>query len=88
VLPGPLSAEAGGEARLELFPGRRTVGGALEELFARHPRLRLRILDEQGRLRTHVNVFVAGKSVRFARGLETPLPEDAEIMVLPAVSGG
>lgn len=88
VLPGPLAVEAGGEARVEIVTARRTVAAALEELFARHPRLRLRVLDERGRLRPHVNVFVAGESVRFARGLETPVPDGAEIVVLPAVSGG
>jgi MoaD family protein len=88
VLPGPLAAEAGGEAQVEIVAARATVAAALQELFARHPRLRLRVLDETGRLRPHVNVFVGGESIRFARGLETPVPDGSEIVVLPAVSGG
>jgi molybdopterin converting factor small subunit len=48
----------------------------------------LRIIDETGRLRPHINVFVDGISVRKTGGLETPLPENAVVDVFPSVSGG
>jgi molybdopterin converting factor small subunit len=88
LLPGPLVAEAGGCSRVDLTAPHATVGEALAELFARHPALRLRIVDEQGRVRPHVNVFVGDDSIRFERGLDTPLRDGASISVLPAVSGG
>jgi sulfur-carrier protein len=49
-----------------------------------------RVLDEQGRVREHVNVFVDGESVRAAArlGLATPVRAGAEVWILPAVSGG
>jgi molybdopterin converting factor small subunit len=87
-LPSPLLAYTDGRSRVELGGAPATVGAALEELFARHPALRLRVLDEQGALRPHVNVFVGAESIRFARGLETPLAGNAEIVILPAISGG
>jgi molybdopterin converting factor small subunit len=47
-----------------------------------------RILDEQGAVRPHVNVFVARTSIRETGGLETPLRDGEEVFVIPAVSGG
>jgi molybdopterin converting factor small subunit len=35
-----------------------------------------------------VNVYVEGEDVRVAGGLDTPLSENANIIVLPAMAGG
>jgi sulfur-carrier protein len=47
-----------------------------------------RIIDESGAVRRHVNIFLNGENIRFLDGLETPVPSDATIFVLAAVSGG
>lgn len=65
-----------------------TVGEALEALFDLHPGLRDRILTERGNVRQHVALFVGSENVRQTGGLDTPLPEGAEITIVPAVSGG
>jgi molybdopterin synthase sulfur carrier subunit len=39
-------------------------------------------------VRPHVNVFVGTESIRFTGGLNTPVPDGAEIWIVPAVSGG
>jgi molybdopterin converting factor small subunit len=83
-LPGPLAPFAGGQSRLSL-PGTRTVGEALRAL---PPGVRDRVLDEQGRVRPHVNVFVGTESIRDTGGLETPLGSGAELHIIAAVSGG
>ena len=87
-LPTPLSPYTDGRTRVELPGSPATVGAALGALFALYPGLRLRVLDERQRLRPHVNLFVGTESVRFARGLDTPLVDGAEIVILPAISGG
>ena len=46
------------------------------------------MLTELGDLRPHVNVFVDGASIRHAGGLTAPVSADAEIIIIPAVSGG
>jgi hypothetical protein len=61
-----------------------TVGGALEALFAREPRLRGYVLDDQGEIRKHVAIFVAGER----RGLAHPVGAEDHIHVLQALSGG
>jgi molybdopterin converting factor small subunit len=52
------------------------------------PGLRDRIVDEQGQVRPHINIFVGEDAIRFADGLATNVPADAEILIVPAVSGG
>lgn len=88
LIPGYLATFAKGQRAVALGGSPRTVQDALESLWTEHPGLRDRIVDEQGAVRQHINVFVAGESIRFAGGLATPVPEGAEILVVPAVSGG
>jgi len=61
-----------------------TVAEVLGDLFAGDPGLRGHILDETGAIRPHVAVFVNGTQAR----LDTPVPENADVYVLHAVSGG
>ena len=50
--------------------------------------LRHRVLDDQGRVRVHVNLFVNGAHIRELAGLDTQVSDGDEIVILPAVSGG
>jgi molybdopterin converting factor small subunit len=65
-----------------------TVGDALAALGRKSPGALDRIMDEQGEVRRHVNLFVNGENVRFLDGLGTAVPNGATIFVLAAVSGG
>ena len=60
----------------------------LDSLFEQFGELRERIADEGGSLRRFVNVYVDGEDIRFAAGLETPVPDGGEVTILPAVAGG
>jgi molybdopterin converting factor small subunit len=82
TLRAPLSQRAGGTAKHEL-PG-ETVGAVLRELERRHPPIAGWILDEQGRVRSHVNVFVNGERTREDFAVA---PADV-LQVLPSISGG
>jgi molybdopterin converting factor small subunit len=87
LVPGVLRAEAGGESRLSL-PAVGQLGAVLDEINDRWPRLARRIRDEQGELRRYVNVYIDGEDCRDVAGLATPVPDGAEIQVLPSVAGG
>jgi molybdopterin synthase sulfur carrier subunit len=65
-----------------------TVRAALEEVFRATPRLRGYVLDDQGRLRRHVQVFVDGELVRDREHLGDPVSPTSEIYVMQALSGG
>lgn len=68
-------------------PG-ETVGDALETVFRDNPKLRGYVLDDQGRLRHHVVVFVNGDQVQDRDGLSDVIDAEAEIYVMQALSGG
>ena len=50
-----------------------------------HPGIKGYILDEHGRLRKHVNVFIDGKLMQEESGL---IGRDSEIFIIQALSGG
>ncbi|MGH8822859.1 MAG: ubiquitin-like small modifier protein 1 [Jiangellaceae bacterium] len=89
-LPGALRELARGEKAVvvELDDGSATVATALDALAATLPAVERRIRDEAGVLRRHVNVFIGEANIRDGAGLAEPLPDGAEIQVIPAVSGG
>lgn len=66
----------------------KTVGEALDRLFARHGQARGYVLDEQGRLRKHVCIFLDGERLAHEAALGAPLRHDSEIYVMQALSGG
>lgn len=87
-IPSYLQAFTGGRNPVELDAAPATAGEALVALWKLYPALRDRIVDEQGDVRQHINVFVGNECIRFAGGLSTPVPDGAEITIVPAVSGG
>ncbi len=87
-LTGFLRGFAAGADAVRVEPRGATLRDALSALADRHPGVRDRVLDDQGQLRRHVNVFVGGDSVRGTGGLATKLPDGAEISIIAAVSGG
>ena len=82
TLRGPLKQFAGGRA--EHAVDAATVVDAMRALERAEPALAGWILDERGRIRRHINIFVNGE-----RGEEsTAVGDDDEVDVLPAISGG
>jgi molybdopterin converting factor small subunit len=65
-----------------------SVGEALTELWKLHPGLRDRVVNEQGQLRQHVNVFLDSENIRRKESLATQVADGSELTILPAVSGG
>lgn len=63
-----------------------TVRGALEDAFKANPGLREYVLDEQGALRKHMNVFVDGEMVSDRERLSDAAGK--EVCVMQALSGG
>ena len=65
-----------------------TVREVLESVFADNPPLRSYVLDDQGRLRKHVNVFVNTQPVSDRLKLSDPVAVSDEVFVFQALSGG
>jgi len=65
-----------------------TAREALDSVFALRPALRGYVLDDQGALRRHVNVYIGGEPVRDRSRLTDAVGPDDEIYVLQALTGG
>lgn len=85
-LPGSLRDATGGETRIEAAGG--TLAAVVADLERRYPALQGRILDERGGLQSYVNVYIGGTDARHAGGGDALVPDDADVMVIPAMSGG
>lgn len=64
------------------------VAGLVAALERAHPGLASYLVDERGRLRQHVNVFVDGRVVRDREGLRDALTPASQVYVAQALSGG
>lgn len=57
-------------------------------MFADNPPLRSYLLDEHGRLRKHVSIYVNDRAIADRIGLTDPVGEEDEVFVFQALSGG
>lgn len=64
-----------------------TLSGLIDDLESNHPGIKDRLIDG-AELRRFVNVYVNDEDVRFIGGLEAPLSDGDQVVVLPAVAGG
>jgi molybdopterin converting factor small subunit len=85
-IPTILRTYTGGAA--EVAAEGATLAAVIDDLEANHNGIRGRILDDSGKLRRFVNVYVNEDDVRFADGLETATPDGAGVSIIPAVAGG
>jgi sulfur-carrier protein len=87
-ITGFLTDFTDGRSELTIDSAPKTVGQALDQLWNMHVGLRDRVVNEQGELRQHVNVFLNSENVRRKQSLATELSDGSEITILPSVSGG
>ena len=85
-IPTILRTYTGGES--EVSAEGDTLAAVLDDLDASYSGIKGRILDEAGKLRRFVNVYVGNDDVRFLDELETATPDGVQISVIPAVAGG
>ena len=65
-----------------------SVRAVLDNLFATNPRLRSYILDDQGRLRRHVHIYVNDARIADPVRLTDPVADRDEVFVFQALTGG
>ena len=72
---------------MRAVPG-STVREVFDALFTGNPAARDYVLDDQGAVRKHIAVFVNGSLLIDRTKLSDPIPDDGEIYIMQALSGG
>jgi molybdopterin converting factor small subunit len=83
LIPSQLTAYTEGATRLPAEGV--TVEAVLDDLDRRFPGLKFRVVDEQGRIRRHMRIFVGRDPVA---ELRRPVAANEEVMIFGALSGG
>ena len=60
----------------------------VKSLEVQFPGLKARICDDDGELRSFVNVYINGEDVRFLNGMDSSVSSGDEVSIVPAVAGG
>lgn len=82
LLRAPLKDLADGNPEVKVEG--ESLLGVLREIERTYPKTLGWILDDQGSVRRHVNVFVNGEMTRE----DTPLTPEDRVHVLPSITGG
>ena len=86
LIPTPLRQFADQQNSVEL-PG-STVGEALLALTSRYSDLRKHLYNDEGKLRSFVNVYVNDEDIRYMSKDSTPLKESDTVSIVPSIAGG
>ena len=85
-IPTPLRRFTGDHAELSADAAELT--SLLDRLFEQYPVLKAHCLNEDGTLRSFVNVYLNDEDIRFLDGLKTPVADGDSISIVPAIAGG
>jgi adenylyltransferase/sulfurtransferase len=86
LIPYALRAFTGRNAEVEVEG--KTAGDAINALANAYPDLKPHLFTEDGGLRSFINLFVDGVNVGNLQGLDTPVRDGGEMMLVPAIAGG
>jgi molybdopterin converting factor small subunit len=86
IIPTPLRKFTNQTARIQVEAG--TVGEIIDKITLDFPELKKHLLDQQGDLRSFVNVFSGDDDIRDLQKENTPVNESSVISIVPAIAGG
>lgn len=85
-IPTPLRLYTDGQAAVQAEG--ETVGEALGRLVTHHPELKRHLYDDQGTLRSFVNIYRNDDDIRHLEREATPLRPGDELSIVPSIAGG
>ncbi len=84
-IPTPLRKLTGQQGEVQIEGN--TVIEIIENLEKKHPGIKKRLLDETGKIRKFINIYVGDEDIRFLQKEETKV-EGKEVSIVPAIAGG
>jgi adenylyltransferase/sulfurtransferase len=86
MIPTPLRAYAGKQQSVEVSA--TNVGEALRALITQFADLKKHLYNDEGKLRSFVNVYVNDEDIRFAQKDATPVKDGDVVSIVPSIAGG
>ena len=65
-----------------------TVQDLINQVVEQYPSVKFHLLDSEGQLRRHFNIFINGIHIRDLKGMETPLKEEDKVILMASAAGG
>lgn len=65
-----------------------TIQGLIDQIVEQYPSIQFHLLDSDGLLRRHFNIFVNGTHVRDLNGMDTQLQEEDKVILMASAAGG
>ncbi|GHU87122.1 MoaD family protein [Clostridia bacterium] len=84
----PTALRAFTDRKPEVDVSAATAGEAIAALAAQYPDIRQHIYDEDGALRSFINVFLGDTNIKNAGGMDAALKDGDTLMLVPAIAGG
>ena len=72
----------------EFFVPASTVNELVGQVIEQYPSIKFHLVDSDGNLRKHFNVFVNGTHIRELNGIETVLNEADKVILMASAAGG
>ncbi|MFJ2879404.1 MoaD/ThiS family protein [Streptomyces sp. NPDC086796] len=86
VLSTPLAQFADGESKFRVPAG--TFQEIIDQVYERHPTLRVRMEDKSGALLPFVSVYIGEDNIRDLGSLDVAVAPNSTVMIMSAVAGG
>lgn len=86
IIPTPLRKFTNNTARLDIKAD--TIAKTVDELTLNFPDLKKHLLDDNGQIRSFVNIFVGNDDIRNLQHGDTVVKADTVISIVPAIAGG
>ena len=85
-IPTPLRKVTNGADKAEVEEG--SLSSIMSSLDTQFPGIQGRLCNDDGSLRSFVNIYINGEDVRFLDGLNSEAKSGDEVSIVPAVAGG
>ena len=72
----------------EFFVPASTVQELVDRVVEQYPNVKFHLVDSEGRLRKHFNIFVNSVHIRDLQGMETPLQDGDKVILMASAAGG
>lgn len=86
IIPTPLRKFTNQTAKVQIEAG--TIAEVIDRITIDFPELKKHLLDQQGGIRSFVNIFTGDEDIRDLQKEKTPVNNSTVISIVPAIAGG